>query len=231
MKKLFITLALAGAVTTAMADVKLDTEESKLSYAIGTDLGTNFKAQNINVNPDAFLAGMNDAISGKSPQLSKEEMKQTLQNFQKKMLMKRLAQYKESAEKNKKAGDAFLSANKGKPGVVTLPSGLQYKVLAKGNGASPTKDDAVTVEYTGRLLNGKVFDSSDKAGKPATFKVTQVIPGWTEALQLMKVGSQWEIYVPSKLAYGARGIGGPIGPNETLVFKIKLLSIEKKTKA
>lgn len=230
MKKLFLALALAGSVSTTMAAVTLDTEEAKLSYSIGTDLGSNFKAQNINVNSDAFMAGMTDALSGKKPQLTKAEMKQTLQNFQKKMLMKRLAQYKKSAEKNKKEGDAFLKANKAKPGVVTLASGLQYKVLAKGAGQSPTKEDAVTVEYTGKLLNGKVFDSSDKAGKPATFKVTQVIPGWTEALQLMKVGSKWEIYVPSKLAYGARGIGGPIGPNETLVFQIKLISIEKDQK-
>jgi FKBP-type peptidyl-prolyl cis-trans isomerase FklB len=231
MKKLVLALALAGSVSSAMAAVSLNTEEEKLSYSIGTDLGSNFKSQNINVNSEAFMAGMKDALSGKAPALTKAQMKETLQNFQKKMLMKRLAQYKKSAEKNKTEGESFLNKNKSKAGVVTLKSGLQYKVLAKGKGNSPKKEDSVTVEYTGKLLSGKVFDSSEKTGKPATFKVTQVIPGWTEALQLMKVGAKWEIYVPSKLAYGPRGIGGPIGPNETLVFQIKLISIEKKSKA
>ena len=120
-----------------------------------------------------------------------------------------------------------MSENKNKPGVVALPSGLQYKVVETGHGAKPSKNDTVTVEYTGRLINGTVFDSTEKAGKPATFKVSQVIPGWTEALQLMPAGSTWEIYVPANLAYGPRSVGGPIGPNETLIFKVHLISVKK----
>nr|8BK5_A Chain A, Peptidyl-prolyl cis-trans isomerase [Legionella pneumophila] len=131
------------------------------------------------------------------------------------------------ADENKVKGEAFLTENKNKPGVVVLPSGLQYKVINSGNGVKPGKSDTVTVEYTGRLIDGTVFDSTEKTGKPATFQVSQVIPGWTEALQLMPAGSTWEIYVPSGLAYGPRSVGGPIGPNETLIFKIHLISVKK----
>ncbi len=231
MKKILLTSTLVAASLVAHAGVKLKTETDKLSYSIGSDLGRNFKQQDIQINPEAFLQGLNDELKGAKTVLTKEEMKQTLAQFQKKMLMKRLAKFQKAANENKKKGEAFLLANKKKKDVVTLPSGLQYKILKKGSGASPKKEDSVTVEYTGKLLSGKVFDSSEKTGKPATFKLTQVIPGWTEALQLMKTGAQWEIYVPSKLAYGSRGIGGPIGPNETLVFNIKLISVKKKSKA
>lgn len=130
--------------------------------------------------------------------------------------------------KNQAAGDAFLAANKKKPGVVTLPDGLQYKVLNKGTGAQPTTNDTVTVNYAGHLINGKEFDSSYKRGEPATFPVTGVIPGWTEALQLMKVGSTWELYIPASLAYGEQGAPPSIGPNETLIFKVNLISINKQ---
>ena len=125
----------------------------------------------------------------------------------------------------------FLKENKSKPGVVSLPSGLQYKIVTAGTGVKPTKEDTVTVEYTGRLLNGDVFDSTEKAGKPVSFKLTQVIPGWTEALQLMPAGSTWEVYIPSKLAYGSRNVGGAIGPNETLIFNVHLIDVKKEGKA
>jgi FKBP-type peptidyl-prolyl cis-trans isomerase FklB len=143
------------------------------------------------------------------------------------LIMKRTAEFNKKAEENKAKGEAFLTQNKAREGVVTLPSGLQYKVLEKGDGAKPTKDDTVTVDYTGQLVDGQVFDSTEKTGKPATFKVSQVIPGWTEALQLMPAGSTWELYIPASLAYGPRGVGGPIGPNETLIFKVHLLSVKK----
>ena len=154
-------------------------------------------------------------------------MKDTLTKFQKDLMAKHAAQFDKQASANKEKGDAFLAANKAKAGVVTLASGLQYKIITPGKGAKPAKEDEVTVEYTGKLIDGTVFDSTDKAGKPATFKVTQVIPGWTEALQLMPAGSTWEIYVPANLAYGARNVGGPIGPNETLIFNVHLISVKK----
>ena len=154
-------------------------------------------------------------------------MKDTLSKFQKDLMAKHAAQFDKQASENKAKGDAFLLANKAKAGVATLASGLQYKIITPGNGAKPAKEDEVTVEYTGKLIDGTVFDSTDKAGKPATFKVSQVIPGWTEALQLMPAGSTWEIYVPANLAYGARNVGGPIGPNETLIFNVHLISVKK----
>lgn len=227
MKKLALAISLLATTSLSFASVDLSSEQAKLSYAIGTDLGKNFKQQDIQVDPEAFMAGMKDALEGKQGQMTTEEMTQTLQAFQKKMLMKRMEQYQKQAQENKKQGEAFLAANKNKKGVVTTDSGLQYKVLEKGKGTSPTKSDTVVVEYTGRLINGKVFDSSERNGKPAKFNVSQVIKGWTEALQMMQPGAKWELYVPSDLAYGPRGVGGPIGPNETLIFEIKLLSVEK----
>ena len=228
MKKVILAGAMSLAICSSYAGVKLDSEEAKLSYAIGSDLGRNFKAQSIKINPDIFLQGMKDSLSGNKRLMSDKETQKTLQAFQKQMLLKRLESYKKEASSNKQKGEKFLEQNKKNPGIVTTKSGLQYKVLKKGAGLSPKINDSVLVEYTGKLLNGKVFDSSVKTGKPATFQVNQVIAGWTEALQLMKPGGEWEIFVPSNLAYGPRGTGSPIGPNETLVFNIKLISIQKK---
>lgn len=166
-------------------------------------------------------------MSGAQLILTEEQMKDVLSKFQKDLMAKRSAEFNKKAEENKAKGEAFLSANKSKPGIVVLPSGLQYKIIDAGTGAKPGKSDTVTVEYTGTLIDGTVFDSTEKAGKPATFQVSQVIPGWTEALQLMPSGSTWEVYVPADLAYGPRSVGGPIGPNETLIFKIHLISVKK----
>jgi FKBP-type peptidyl-prolyl cis-trans isomerase FklB len=143
------------------------------------------------------------------------------------LMAKRTADFNKKSEENKVKGESFLKDNKAKDGIVSLPSGLQYKIVKPGNGQKPAKEDTVTVEYTGRLINGEVFDSTEKTGKPATFKLSQVIPGWTEALQLMPAGSTWEVYVPADLAYGPRSVGGPIGPNETLIFNIHLISVKK----
>ncbi|KTD24365.1 macrophage infectivity potentiator (Mip) [Legionella lansingensis] len=211
----------------ATSATSLNSDTDKLSYSIGADLGKNFKKQGIDINPSAMAKGLQDGMSGGQLLLTEQQMKEVLNKFQKDLMAKRNAEFTKKAEENKIKGEAFLTANKNKDGVISLPSGLQYKVLEKGNGAKPTKNDTVTVEYTGKLIDGQVFDSTERTGKPATFKVSQVIPGWTEALQLMPAGSTWEVYVPADLAYGPRSVGGPIGPNETLIFKIHLISVKK----
>ncbi|MFI4963058.1 MAG: FKBP-type peptidyl-prolyl cis-trans isomerase N-terminal domain-containing protein [Legionellales bacterium] len=229
MKMKLVAASVMGlALSTAMATdaTSLATDKDKLSYSIGADLGKNFKNQGIEVNPETLSKGMQDGMSGAQLILSEEQMKAVLSKFQKDLMAKRSAEFTKKSDDNKTKGEKFLADNKAKQGVVVLPSGLQYKIVEAGKGAKPTKSDKVTVEYTGNLIDGTVFDSTDKTGKPATFQVSQVIPGWTEALQLMPAGSTWEVYVPSGLAYGPRSVGGPIGPNETLVFKIHLISIQ-----
>lgn len=211
----------------AAAEASLTNDLEKLSYSIGVDLGSNIKKQGIDINIPALAQGIEDSMHSKPLKMTDEQMKESLVKFQKDLMAKRTQQFEEQSNKNKAKGEAFLNENKGKTGVIVTSSGLQYKILTPGNGPKPVKTDTVTVEYTGRLIDGTVFDSSKKTGKPATFKLDQVIPGWTEALQLMPVGSTWEIYVPAKLAYGERNIGGLIGPNETLIFNVHLLSIDK----
>lgn len=228
-KKLLAAVVMGFALNTAIAApsaTPLTSEEDKLSYSIGADLGRNFKQQGISINAAALAKGMQDGMNG-SLQLTDEQMKEVLTNFQKSLMAKRTQAHQKQAMENKSKGEKFLKENKSKEGVVSLPSGLQYKIVEKGAGAKPSKDDTVTVEYTGTLIDGKVFDSTEKTGKPATFKVSQVIPGWTEALQLMPAGSTWQIYVPANLAYGERSVGGPIGPNEMLIFKIHLIAVDK----
>jgi FKBP-type peptidyl-prolyl cis-trans isomerase FklB len=226
--KLLSLVVLSFAVTTvAIAADDVMTDQDKISYSIGVDLGKNFKQQEIQINP-AFLAkGMQDAIEGKPLALTPEQMQTVVGDFQKSIMAKRAAKMQMAGKENKTKGDAFLAANKSKPGVITLSSGLQYKILTEGKGAKPSKDDTVTVEYTGTLINGKVFDTTERLHQPATFKVSQVVPGWVEALQLMPEGSTWEVYVPAKLGYGDHNVGTLIGPNETLIFKIHLVSIKK----
>lgn len=225
--RLVAAATMSLAMSTTIAATSLTTDTDKLSYSIGADLGKNFKKQGIDISPAAMAQGLQDGMSGGQLKLTDEQMKEVLNKFQKDLMMKRTAEFNKKSEENKQKGEAFLKGNKSKEGVVSLPSGLQYKIITKGNGNKPGKDDMVTVEYTGKLLDGQVFDSTEKTGKPATFKVSQVIPGWTEALQLMPAGSVWEVYVPSDLAYGPRSVGGPIGPNETLIFKIHLISVKK----
>ena len=228
MKIKLVAVALGLVMSTSInAADALKSDLDKLSYSIGTDLGKNFKSQGIEVNPTVLADGIKDGMSGANLKLTDDQMKDVLTKFQKDLMEKRTAEFNKKAEENKVKGEAFLAKNKSKEGVVTLPSGLQYKIVKNGTGAKPGKDDNVTVEYKGTLMSGEVFDSTEKTGKPATFKLSQVIPGWTEALQLMPVGSTWEIYVPSNLAYGQRSVGGPIGPNETLIFNIHLISAKK----
>lgn len=214
------------AVQTYAADTQaLPADQDKLSYAIGVDIGNNFKNQNIQINPTVLMQGINDAINGKQLLVPQVEIDKTLQAFQSHLLNKRQAELIQQADRNQQDSEKFLAENKSKPGVITLPSGLQYKVIQAGSGPKPTDQDKVTVEYTGRLLDGKVFDSSAEHGGQVTFQVSEVIPGWQEALKLMPVGSSWEIFVPASLAYGERGTGGLIGPNQTLVFSLHLIEI------
>lgn len=232
MKIKLVAAAAMGLVmssTMAATDVTtLKTDTDKLSYSIGDDLGKNFKRQGIEINASAMAQGVNDGMTNNPKSLmTDDQVKEVLAKFQKDMMAKRAAEITKKADENKAIGAKFLSENKAKPGVVTLPSGLQYKIIKNGSGEKPSREDMVTVEYTGHLINGEVFDSTSKTGKPATFKLSQVIPGWIEALQLMPVGSTWEIYVPASLAYGDRSVGGPIGPNETLIFNIHLISVKK----
>lgn len=206
----------------------LKDKKEKVSYIIGREIGTNLRSQNIEVDPDALAKGTRDALTGAASLLKEEETRAIMEEFQKEVMAKRQALAKELGEKNKKEGEAFFADNKTKDGVQALPSGLQYKVIKKGTGKKPKATDTVTTHYRGTLIDGTEFDSSYGRGQPATFPVNGVIPGWTEALQLMEEGSKWQIFVPSNLAYGDRGAGPKIGPNATLVFEIELISVEEK---
>jgi FKBP-type peptidyl-prolyl cis-trans isomerase FklB len=204
----------------------LKTPKEKFSYGIGTDLGRNLKRLGIEVDADLLLKGFNDALSGAKPLMSDEEIGTTLNALQQQIQRKQAQAASIAGEENKKAGEAFLAQNKSKEGVVTLPSGLQYKILKAGDGKKPAASDTVECNYRGTLINGNEFDSSYKRGQPATFGVSQVIPGWQEALQLMSVGSKWQLFVPAELAYGERGAGREIGPNAALIFEVELLAIK-----
>ena len=211
---------------SAKAAAPLTTPKDKLSYSIGTDIGKKLKAQSIDVDPAVVSRGIKDAFTGAKPAMTDEEMKSSLTSLQTQMREKQMAMIRELAEKNKKEGEAFLAANKSKEGVVTLPSGLEYKILKAGDGKKPAASDTVECNYRGTLIDGTEFDSSYKRGESATFPVSGVIKGWTEALQLMPVGSKWQLFIPSELAYGERGAGGDIAPNSTLIFEVELLSIK-----
>lgn len=221
--------AKTGTATKGQAVTALTTSKQKASYAIGMNWGTGLHRQNIDVDSAALIQGMKDALAGGKTLLTEDEARAALMQLQKEMQEKQQAKAAAEGEENKKEGEAFLAANKSKEGVVTLPSGLQYKILKEGNGPKPTATDSVVCNYKGTLINGTEFDSSYKRGEPATFPVTGVIKGWTEALQLMPVGSKWQLFIPPDLAYGPRGTpGGPIGPNATLIFEVELISIKEK---
>ena len=220
-------LLMAGAAGAQDAPTLKDQKE-KISYIIGMDIGTNFKRQSIDIDPDILGRGIRDGLSGAKPLLSEQEAKEVLAVFEKVMVAKQEEVRKALGEKNKKEGEAFLAENKVKQGVTTTPSGLQYKVIKPGTGKKPKASDTVTVNYRGTLIGGTEFDSSYRRGKPATFPVNGVIPGWTEALQLMEEGAKMELVIPSRLAYGEQGAGQAIGPNATLVFEVELISIQEK---
>jgi FKBP-type peptidyl-prolyl cis-trans isomerase FklB len=223
---LTFVMMMLPAVACAQAAPKLETDKDKLSYAMGMDLGGQLKTNAVDIDPAVFARGLQDALSGGKTLLTDEEAKAVISKLQMAMVAKRTEEMKVAAARNKEEGDRFLVANKAKEGVVTLPSGLQYKVLTAGTGKTPTADDTVVCQYRGTLIDGKEFDSTYKKGEPATFPVKGVIKGWTEVLQRMPVGSKWQVFVPSDLAYGPRGAGADIGPNATLVFEIELVAIK-----
>jgi FKBP-type peptidyl-prolyl cis-trans isomerase FklB len=197
----------------------LKTSKDSLSYSVGIDIGKNLKKQMFDVDPAILAQGMKDYENNGKTLLTEDQAKEVIMNFQRKAMTQMF-------EKNKKDGDLFLAENKKKEGVVTLPSGLQYKVITAGTGKKPTATQTVSVNYLGKLIDGTEFDNSYKRGQPATFPCNGVIKGWTEALLLMPLGSKWELYIPSDLAYGERGAGQVIPPNATLIFEVELLSIK-----
>jgi len=206
----------------------LKTDKDKVSYAIGMNVGRGMRAQSIDVDPDLILRAIKDELAGSPTLLTDAEARMVIMGLQKSLHDKQMAAHQAQLDTNKKAGDAFLAENKTKPDVVTLPSGLQYKIITQGTGPKPTLSDFVVCNYRGTLVDGKEFDNSAKRGQPATFQVGHVIKGWTEALQIMPVGSKWELFVPADLGYGDAGHGADIGPGETLIFEIELLSIQQK---
>lgn len=213
------TLALLGGAATAD---ELETDAQKLSYILGYQFGQNMQQQGIELDKQAFILAFDDALQQTPSRLSPEQMKAAMSTIQQQEQQKRT----ESGKKNKATGKDFLKTNKEKEGVVELPNGLQYRILEQGEGKKPAADDTVVVNYRGTLVDGTVFDSSYERGEPVTFKVNGVIKGWQQALQLMPVGSKWKVFIPSELAYGKRGAGRLIGPNEILIFDIELLEIK-----
>jgi FKBP-type peptidyl-prolyl cis-trans isomerase len=221
-----LALAMLGCQNTGGKRTKLENKVDSVSYMIGFNVGRNLGRDSIKIIEDAFILGLNNASADSAKRLMPDSVLQVVMDeFQSDMQMRQMANMKALAEKNKAAGDAFLAENKSKEGVVTLPSGLQYKVLAEGKGASPKASQTVSANYRGTFIDGKEFDNSASHGGPAQFKVSEVIPAWGEALQKMKVGSKWMVWAPANLAYGEHGSRG-IPPNSTLVFEIELLGIK-----
>jgi FKBP-type peptidyl-prolyl cis-trans isomerase FklB len=238
--KLSVIVAICAVFVASQAGaaekMQLKTKKDKVSYTIGLDMGNSLKKQAIDVDPKVLARGLKDALAGAKPLMTDQEIKDTIATLreelmakQKEQMAKQQEEMKALGEKNKKDGDEYLAANAKKEGVKTLPSGLQYKVITEGKGKKPKATDSVTVNYRGTLIDGTEFDSSIKRGQPATFPVNGVIPGWTEALQLMKEGSKWELVIPPSLAYKEQG-GGPIGPNAVLVFEVELISVNEPAK-
>ena len=217
-----------SAVAAKPKPLALVTEKDKQSYAIGLNVGKSLHRDSVDVEPKFVLQGLEDALADGKVLLTDDQIKTVMTDLQNQVRQKQEEKRLAAVETNKKEGAAFLAANATKEGVVTLPSGLQYKIMVAGTGPKPTADDQVVCNYRGTLLDSTEFDSSYKRGEPATFGVGRVIKGWSEALQLMPVGSKWQLFIPSDLAYGERG-QGPIGPNSTLVFEVELLSIQPKT--
>jgi FKBP-type peptidyl-prolyl cis-trans isomerase len=238
MKKLLLPVAVLGVLTlqgcnqqsetTAPAEpeaVALDTPEQRLSYGIGQNFGMQMKNNSLPIDPAAFSAGLLDAMEGRESRLTPEEISTEMQAFQQRAQAEQAAARAAAGEANAEAGQAFLAQNAAREGVVVTDSGLQYEVIEQGEGAVPGAEDTVEVHYRGTLIDGTEFDSSYKRGQTVSFGVGQVIPGWTEALQMMPVGSKWKLFIPSELAYGAGGAGNAIGPNATLLFDVELVSI------
>ncbi len=215
-------LALVAAPLQAAEVAELTTQQQKLGYTVGLQIGQNLKRDGLNLDADALAQAIKDVYAGRTPRISAEDSKAVIQALRDEQMKKHAA----AAQVAQEAGKKFLAENAKKEGVVQTASGLQYKVIKAGTGKAPTKESTVTVHYRGTLLDGKEFDSSFARGEPASFQVGGVIPGWQEALQLMKEGARWQVFIPADLAYGERGAGGAIGPNETLIFEVELISVK-----
>lgn len=229
MRQKWIAVAGLGLLATQASAEEapvLKTDKDKISYSIGVDVGKNLKRLGVEVNADLFGKGLQDVLSGEKLLMTEEEIRAAMTAYQTEVRQKQAQATRLAAETNKKTGETFMADNKTKEGVVTLPSGLQYKIVKKGDGKIPTDTDTVECHYRGTLIDGTEFDSSHRRGQPATFKVTGVIPGWREALKLMPAGSTWQLFIPPQLAYGERGTGRDIGPNATLIFEVELLAVK-----
>jgi FKBP-type peptidyl-prolyl cis-trans isomerase len=228
--KWIAALALGIMLLTAQANAEetktLDSQLDNVSYGIGVDLARNFKRLGIKVNMDTLIRGLKDEQSGKKLLLSEKDLRQIMNTYQSDVMQKQAESNRLASEINKQTGEQFLAANKEKEGVVTLASGLQYKILKAGDGKKPVEGDMIECNYRGTLVNGKEFASSYENSTPAIFPLEKMIPGWQEGLKLMPTGSKWQLFVPSQLAYGATGAGRDIGPNQTLIFEIELISIK-----
>ncbi len=245
MKKFALPLALVGLVSLqacnqqatdtgeskkAAAPVALESSEQRLSYGIAYNLGQRMSQDGMKIDLDAFVAGFSDGVGGGEGKMTSDEINAEIKAYQEKMVAEQQAEHDKLAQTNEAASTAFLEQNKAREGVVTTDSGLQYEIITEGTGPKPGPDDTVEVHYRGTLVDGTEFDSSYKRGKTVTFGVGQVIPGWTEALQLMPVGSKWKLFIPPELAYGAGGAGQVIGPNAALIFEVELVSIPSQEK-
>jgi FKBP-type peptidyl-prolyl cis-trans isomerase FklB len=219
-------IGLLAVVSTGQEAPVLKSPKQRYSYALGMDLGNQLRKQSVELDTELFSKGLKDALSGGKTLLTEAEVRASIGELQAELKRRQVQATKSSSQEELKAGQAFLAENKKKEGVVTLPSGLQYKVLKKGDGKKPTDADTVVCHYRGTLLNGTEFDSSYRRKQPATFPVKGVIPGWREALKLMAVGSRYQLFIPSELAYGQQGAGSQIGPNATLIFEVELLAVK-----
>ena len=229
MKKFLAPAVLLATVSMAatLSAQAPKTDSEKLGYSLGVDVAQTLQKQPIDFDKTQFVNAIRDTMTGGKAQMTEDQVKEVLSNFSKDIRAKQQAQQSQASSGNKQAGVSFLTANKTKPGVQTLPDGLQYKVVTEGSGPMPKATDTVTVKYRGTTIDGKEFDASEKHGGTASFPVNGVIPGWTEALQKMKVGSTWQLYIPSDLAYGEQGAGADIAPGSTLIFDVTLVSIGK----
>jgi len=219
---LAVTLVAAMPLAHA-ADPKLTTDKQRLSYTIGFQMASQLRSDGIDVDPASLTQAITDVLSGADLKLTQEEMQATVEKYRD----QRMAQMRETADRNLKASEAFLEKNKKEKDIVSLPSGVQYKVMKKGSGKKPAPTDTVSVNYRGTLIDGTEFDSNTNSGKPVTFPINGVIQGWQEVLPLMEEGSKWQVFIPPALAYGERGTGGTIGPNEALIFDIELVKVDK----
>jgi len=225
-----LSILLAVEFAFGEEQVQLKSPSDRTSYALGLSIGNDFKEKSMDVDADIFMQGLKDGYSGGKRMLSDEELRETITSFTREMAIKQALAMKQLGDANRRDGELFLAENKTKEGVKTLPDGLQYKVISEGSGKTPKPTDVVTVNYRGILISGIEFDNSYSRGQPATFPVNGVIPGWTEALRLMKEGAKWQLFIPSNLAYGESPVGKVIGPNSTLIFDVELISIQEDAK-